>query len=305
MNGSTEGSTDGNMDGNLVGSMDGNMEVTRLPLPGIPPVDSAGAAREPGAVDLWWFPYEELAEHSPLFAEYATLLTEDEQLRHQRLRFERDRRQFLATRALVRTVLSFYEPTVSPRAWRFEVGERGKPSISEPLAARHWQFNLSNTRGLVVCAVSGAHRRLGVDVERLDRDNDLLALADRYFSRLEVAELRSLPLADQPSRFFDYWTLKESYIKAHGLGLAIPLDSFSFLLGRGSRSDARGTSSSDLGTAATPAIGIRFDARRDDDPAIWSFILLDAAPRYRLAIALETHGARLSLRAQRCVPREA
>ncbi len=291
-----------NIDANMDASMDANMNVTRLALLEIPPVDSAGAAREPGAVDLWWFPYEELAEHSPLFAEYATLLTEDEQLRHQRLRFERDRRQFLATRALVRTVLSFYEPTVSPREWRFEVGERGKPSIAEPLAARHWQFNLSNTRGLVVCAVSGAHARLGVDVERLDRDNDLLALADRYFSGIEVAELRSLPPASQPSRFFDYWTLKESYIKAHGLGLAIPLDSFSFLLGCGAWSGAGGTSSSGLEAAAPPSIGIRFDARRDDDPAVWSFMLLDAAPRYRLAVALETHGARLSLRAQRIVP---
>jgi 4'-phosphopantetheinyl transferase len=286
----------------------------------IPPVTSPDAAREPGTVDLWWFPYEECFERADLFAAYETLLTDDERIRHERLRFERDRRQFLATRALVRTVLSFYEPAVAPRAWRFLVGDRGKPSIAEPAAGRCWQFNLSNTRGFVVCAVSGVHPRLGVDVERLDRENDLAALADRYFSGVEVAELRSLPEAARPSRFFDYWTLKESYIKAHGLGLAIPLDSFSLMLGSNApacvTSPASGVASPpntpaigtvdtpSIGIPDTPIIGIRFDSRRDDDPARWSFALLDAAPHYRLAIAVETQGIALALRARRFVPLE-
>ena len=307
--------------------------TARRPLTEAPPITSSKAALEPGVLDLWWFPYEEFEERRELFAAYESLLTADERVRHQRLRFERDKRQFLATRALVRTVLSCYEPAVSPLEWRFAIGERGKPSISEPAAASGWHFNLSNTRGLVVCAVSGVHSRLGVDVERLDRSNDLLALADRYFSPLEVAELRALPSSEQPSRFFDYWTLKESYIKAHGLGLAIPLDSFSFLLGANSprqslaRSEAasgrrssgepNASSSEPFGdmsdeplsdpsdepvSGLVPSIGIVFDPRRDDDPARWSFALFDAAPRYRLAVGVETWGSRLTVRARRFIP---
>jgi hypothetical protein len=69
-----------------------------------------------------------------------------------------------------------------------------------------------------------------VDVEDSQRSAraGLNSLAS-YFSAQEVEELRKLPADQQAQRFFAYWTLKESYIKARGLGLAIPLDKFSFL----------------------------------------------------------------------------
>jgi 4'-phosphopantetheinyl transferase len=43
--------------------------------------------------------------------------------------------------------------------------------------------------------------------------------------------MRALPSADQLDRFYALWTLKEAYIKARGLGLAIPLHTFHFELG--------------------------------------------------------------------------
>ena len=55
-------------------------------------------------------------------------------------------------------------------------------------------------------------------------------LPERHFAPDEVRDLRALPAADQARVFFDYWTLKEAYIKARGLGLALPLDQFAFAL---------------------------------------------------------------------------
>jgi 4'-phosphopantetheinyl transferase len=73
---------------------------------------------------------------------------------------------------------------------------------------------------------------VGVDVESLRRAAPL-EVADRFFAPAEVAALRALPEREQASRFFDYWTFKESYVKARGLGLRLPLDKFVVVLDDG------------------------------------------------------------------------
>jgi 4'-phosphopantetheinyl transferase len=159
---------------------------------------------------------------------HEALLNELERTRYLSFRFERHRNLFLLTRALVRHTLSRYAD-VPPAEWRFATGSHGKPYIEEPRLPFSLAFNLSNTEGMVVCAVA-REVDLGVDVEKIDRAVDPLSIADRFFSARELGDLRALPAALQRERFFAYWTLKESYIKARGLGLALPLDQFSFIL---------------------------------------------------------------------------
>ena len=209
-------------------------------------------------------------------------MTPDERARHRNFHFERDRRQFLATRALARVVLSHYAP-VPPAEWRFVAGPHGKPRVTHPAVAPPLFFNLANTPGLVTCAVSVAHERLGVDVERVDRQSDILGLADRFFSPSEARALRALPAPEQNRRFFACWTLKESYIKARGLGLSLPLDQFSFHFDH-------------------QDISVAFDKSLAEDAARWRFALLRAPPRHLIAIGVDTGGAALSWRAQPIVP---
>jgi 4'-phosphopantetheinyl transferase len=247
-------------------------------LPPVAPAETLGAD---GAVDLHCFFYESITDEDLLGA-YDALMTPDERERHRRFYFERDRRLFLATRALARTTLSRYAP-VAPEAWRFAAGSHGKPRVAGPEGAPAISFNLSNTHGLVVCAVS-RHEPLGVDVEDLERRGETVAIADRYFAPAEVDALRKLPPGEQRARFFAYWTLKESYIKARGLGLALPLDQFAFELDR------------------PPPIGIAFDPRLGDSPAGWRFALLAAGPRHLVAVGVACGATPLVLRASRCVP---
>jgi len=165
----------------------------------------------------------------------------------------------------VRTVLSRYRD-VAPEAWRFELNEYGRPSIAAPDDARGLKFNLSHTNGMIACIVA-EERDVGVDVEDRDRTGRLLEVADRFFSPLEVRALRSLPVDEQWERFFVYWTLKESYIKARGMGLAIPLSHFSFDVDDG--------------------ISIAFDPKLDDDPSRWQFTALSHGRRHAVAASVE------------------
>lgn len=239
------------------------------------PADAA-----PATVDVW------VAQSSLLdprdLARLAALLTPEETARGGRFVRAADRDAFVLTRALVRTRLSHYAPT-APADWRFVTNEHQCPSVAADQAGMPWlSFNVSHTDGLVVLAVTRGHR-VGVDVENVTRPV-LEAVPERHFAPDEVRDLRALPVADQPRAFFDYWTLKEAYIKARGMGLALPLDQFAFTL--------RGE--------APPAI--HFAPGFDDDAARWQFRQLWPTVTHRLALAVERDGADLPVTMRHVVP---
>lgn len=193
----------------------------------------------------------------------AAILNEEEQARWQRFKFERHRRESLATRALVRAALSRSRQVV-PQAWRFIANARGKPAVDPDCGLR---FNASNSVGLVVCLVAeGAE--VGVDVEPVTRAETMLRVVSEVFSEEERAQLAALPHAKQLDRALSLWTLKEAYIKARGMGLAIPLDKFSFLFG------------------GDEGITLHIDSSLNDDRARWRFFILNQAG-HRIAGVVE------------------
>ena len=204
------------------------------------------------------------ASEADLLARYGELLTPEEGERQRRYLFEHSRRQHLLTRVLVRSALSRYA-AVDPRCWRFETNSYGRPHIAAPALAAPLAFNLAHTEGLIVCLVARS-AEAGVDVEYTLRRSAFAQIAQRFFSASEAQTLRALPEDARRERFFAYWTLKESYIKARGLGLALPLAAFAFALDGDD-------------------IGIAFDARIADEPGAWQFTRLALSPEHACAIA--------------------
>lgn len=182
-----------------------------------------------GDIHLWLCPYGDSGDPA-LDASYRALLTPQELAQRDRFHFARDRHRYLLTRVLVRTILSRYAP-IEPHDWRFANGPFGRPRIDDDPdveETRGLDFNLSHTAGLIVLAIA-RNIELGVDVENIRRPAVLEAV-DHFFAPAEARSLGALPATLQPHRFFELWTLKESYIKARGMGLQIPLDSFAFAL---------------------------------------------------------------------------
>lgn len=178
-------------------------------------------------IDLWCTYIGEIGD-DPLLSRYEALLAGDERAKRARFRFLRDQRRYLVTRALVRTVLSRYAE-VRPEDWSFATGPHGRPVIAAPRTAAALEFNISHSADLVMLGVT-SDRTLGIDTESITaREADIEGL-DRYFAPEESAALLSLPPHARRRRFFELWTLKESYIKARGMGLAIGLDTFRFEL---------------------------------------------------------------------------
>lgn len=231
-----------------------------------------------------WLLFESDAQSAELLTRYRTLIPEDERLAADRFYFESGRRQALLTRALVRTVLSRY-CSMPPEQWRFVRDAHGRPHVADEQRAPGLPtFNLSHTRGLIACAVSGASA-VGADVEHARDRHTSLDIADRYFAAGESAALRALPPGQQIDRFFHYWTLKESYIKARGKGLSIPLGDFAFTLDSG------------------PALSVSFESQLPDEPARWRFWLCRPSPEHVSAICIAAEPqVPVSLSMRRVVP---
>jgi 4'-phosphopantetheinyl transferase len=97
--------------------------------------------------------------------------------------------------------------------------------------------------------------------------------------------LRALPEDRRRARFFAYWTLKEAYIKARGMGLALPLHAFSFLLD------------------VAPPIRVVLSPELNDNAAHWQFERLAPEPPHYGALAVRRGlGADLHVMTRHVVP---
>jgi 4'-phosphopantetheinyl transferase len=191
------------------------------------------------------------------------LLDASEHIRAERFRVASDRDAFIAAHALLRTTLSDFTGAGHPAAWRFQTNENGKPSLDSAQAPTDLHFSLSHTRGLVACAV-GQPYALGIDAEAW-RDPAPIELAARYFAPDEVRLIGESAPSERAATFYRLWTLKESYLKATGQGLATPLDSFAFSL-----------------DPLAIAVGA------PDSGAAWHFVEIQPSPVHSLALAVRS-----------------
>ena len=146
--------------------------------------------------------------------------------RFARYRADTDRLMFLGGRMIARAAIG-HALGVPPAAWRWQEGPHGRPEIAAP--ATTLRFNLAHSAGLVACALADG-RDIGVDVEHVTRPPVDIKMVRRYCSPAEAADIEAQGEAGWQHRFLIYWTLKEAYLKARGLGISVPLSEITFTL---------------------------------------------------------------------------
>lgn len=82
------------------------------------------------------------------------------------------------------------------------------------------QYNISHSGDYIVCAVH--EQPVGIDIEKIQSFD--LQLAKQLFTAREYEDI--LCAENRNHACYDIWTIKESYVKALGKGLTIPLNSF-------------------------------------------------------------------------------
>lgn len=173
-------------------------------------------------IHVWYCDFE---QHLTKLDSYLILLSSDEKIRSERFKFKRDKECYIISRGILRLLLGKYLK-LDPRKIEFEYTSYGKPYLSFENALN---FNISHSGNMASFAFF-QYQEIGVDIEKIKDDFDVLELAQNFFSKTEITSLEEQSKDMLPRAFFRCWTRKESFIKAEGSGLSFPLDQFAVSL---------------------------------------------------------------------------
>lgn len=162
-------------------------------------------------------------------ADFQAILAADERARAAQFRNPLHGAHYTVARGVLRTLLGRYLNR-QPQDVRFAYSKYGKPFLEDATETLH--FNVSHSHELALYAFT-QQREIGIDIEHIRPVSSRQQIAEQFFSANENRLLGALPAAQQVIGFFNCWTRKEAYIKAHGEGLSLPLDQFDVTLAPG------------------------------------------------------------------------
>ena len=162
------------------------------------------------------------------FLEYKNVLTEKETGRIPFFKFKEAKNTYVVSQGALRMLMSRYLG-ISPDLIELGRRKKGKPySIDNP----NLNFNISNSGKTAVIAFS-YDSEIGIDIEQMRHLPDLDELINRNFTSREIKFITA-KTEDKERRFFRFWTVKESYLKAIGEGMRLTPDNLEFAIENGS-----------------------------------------------------------------------
>lgn len=138
--------------------------------------------------------------------------------------FDRDRDSYVIGQGGLRILLSGYL-NISSDLVKIGRRKKGKPFSMDD---SNLYFNMSNSAGVTVFAFS-RDSEVGIDIERIRPLADLDDMIARNFTPREISFINTKP-EERISRFFRFWTVKESYLKATGEGMRLQPENLEFTI---------------------------------------------------------------------------
>lgn len=162
-----------------------------------------------------------LSDELPFQYDFLKYISYERRVRILKYMNEVDRKRSLMSELLIRKATSD-KLSLPAEQVNISYNPYGKPYIDN---TRYFKFNVSHSESYVVIAIS--KYKIGIDIEK-NKYTDF-AIAKRFFTKKEYQYITSfITESDKINAFYQIWTLKESYVKALGKGLSIPLNSFEF-----------------------------------------------------------------------------
>ncbi|MCB0283487.1 MAG: 4'-phosphopantetheinyl transferase superfamily protein [Calditrichaeota bacterium] len=190
---------------------------------------SPDSFKEGNVVHLWLLNYKKCQEK---LNEILPVLSPEEKQRGDKFYFENDKNRYIITKGTLKKILSRMLNTET-REIAFGYNEHGKPYLE---SAPNLYFNVSHSGNFGLIAITPISE-IGVDVERFRHKMTREDIARRFFSKKEINDYLSLDIDQRLQGFFNCWTRKEAFIKAVGLGLSLPLNTFDVSLKPGANAE--------------------------------------------------------------------
>ena len=154
-----------------------------------------------------------------LAASWSPYLTEERKKLADRKKGERERQLFLGAEVLLN--LSLQRAGIEiPLPAKYERNEHGKPYLTD---CDGIYVNWSHSGDYVICAV--ADREVGIDLQYAGKEPKE-SLVRKLLQPEELHFYEHTPVAERQRLFYEYWAVKESFLKVLGTGFATPLDRF-------------------------------------------------------------------------------
>lgn len=156
--------------------------------------------------------------------EFIDLMHTDVKEKIYSIKNEKARKESIASEILLYYAVKCLKPENISLPPLRQIDEFGKPYFS---LNKNFCFNISHSGDLAVIAVCDSP--IGIDIQKIK--NNKTSVAKRILSDYEKQNFFKMSPEHQVQSFYEYWVLKESIVKAMGVGIRYGLNKFSIKLG--------------------------------------------------------------------------